>query len=316
MLVITLTCRTLESVAKRRKTPKVQPENTRLKEGKYEISTGIAELIADDYTPDGWVLEINGMESSHVVVGRPRELDFEYMRWLVAVLEAFVETTLDPEKLRITHLGGGACSMAQYLADLYPSSRNTVVELDSKLADLVREWFDLPKAPRVKIRVGEAREVTETFAPSSRDVIIRDVFAGYITPTPLTTLEFTQIVSESLAPNGLYIINCGDAPDLAGARAETAAIAEVFEYTCAAADSAMFKGRRRGNIILAGSHSPLPVAGDAVAAQITKRLLGGGVPAQYKDYAWVRNFASGVAPRRDGVDVIDMKALDQELRKG
>ena len=64
MLVITLTCRTLESVAKRRKTPKVQPENTRLKEGKYEISTGIAELIADDYAPDGWVLEINGMELS------------------------------------------------------------------------------------------------------------------------------------------------------------------------------------------------------------------------------------------------------------
>lgn len=303
-------------MAKRRKTPKVQPENSALQEGKYEISTGVAELIADDYTPDGWVLEINGMESSHVVVGRPRELDFEYMRWLVAVVEAHIETTLDPDKLRITHLGGGACSMARYLADVYPNSRNTVVELDGKLAELVREWFELPKAPRVKIRVGEAREVTETFAPSSRDIIIRDVFAGYVTPTPLTTLEFTQIVSEALSPEGLYIINCGDNRDLAGARAEAAAIAEVFEHTCAVADSAMFKGRRRGNVIIAGSHAPLPVTGENITAQITKRLLGGGVPAQYKDDAWVRNFARGARPRRDGVDLVDLKALDEDLRKG
>ena len=77
-----------------------------LVEGKYEISTGIAELIEDDYTPGGWVLEINGMESSHIVLGDPRALDFEYMRWLAAVIESFVGAHLDPAKLRITHLGG------------------------------------------------------------------------------------------------------------------------------------------------------------------------------------------------------------------
>lgn len=41
--------------------------------------------------------------------------------------------------------------MARYFADLYPTSRNTVVELDAKLAEYVRAWFDIPKAPRVKI---------------------------------------------------------------------------------------------------------------------------------------------------------------------
>lgn len=287
-----------------------------LVEGKYEISTGIAELIEDDYTPNGWVLEINGMESSHIVLDDPRALDFEYMRWLVAVVEPFVELHLDPQKLRITHLGGGACSMARYLADVYPKSRNTVVELDAKLADYVREWFELPKAPRLKIRTGEARAVTETFTPASRDILIRDVFAGYITPVPLTTLEFTRMVSQSLAPGGLYIMNCGDDRSLEGARAEAAALAQVFEYTCAVADSAMFKGRRRGNIILAGSHVPLPVEGEDATARIAKGLLGGGVPAQYKDDAWVRRFARGVQPRRDGADHADLKALDAALRKG
>lgn len=289
-------------MAKRRRKPKKQqtPEHG-LVEGVYQIDTGVAELIEDDYTPDGWVLEINGMESSHIVVGRPRELDFEYMRWLAAVIEPYVETHLDAEKLRITHLGGGACSMARYLADVYPKSRNTVVELDGKLADYVREWFELPKAPLVKIRVGEARAVTESFAPQSRDIIIRDVFAGYITPEPLTTLEFTQIAASSLAENGLYIINCGDNRDLQGARAEAAAIAQVFPHTCAVADPAMLKGRRRGNVIIAGSFSPLPLDGEVLTAAIAKRLLGGGVPAQYKDDAWVRDFACSGKIRRDPV---------------
>ena len=48
-----------------------------------------------------------------------------------------LEEHLDAAKLRITHLGGGACSMARYFADLYPTSRNTVVELDAKLADAI-----------------------------------------------------------------------------------------------------------------------------------------------------------------------------------
>lgn len=293
-------------MAKRRRKPKKQqtPEHGPV-EGTYQIDTGVAELIEDDYTPDGWVLEINGMESSHIVLGRPRELDFEYMRWLVAVIEPYVDAHLDAEKLRITHLGGGACSMARYLADVYPKSRNTVVELDGKLADYVREWFELPKAPLVKIRVGEARAVTESFAPQSRDIIIRDVFAGYITPEPLTTLEFTQIAASSLAENGLYIINCGDNRDLQGARAEAAAIAQVFPHTCIVADPAMLKGRRRGNIILAGSFSPLPLDGEVLTAAIAKRLLGGGVPAQYKDDAWVRDFARSGKMRRDPAATAD-----------
>lgn len=291
---------TLKPVARRRrKTKNTATDQSALVEGKYPISTGVAELIEDDYTPGGWVLEINGMESSHIVLDDPRALDFEYMRWIAAAVETYAESTLDTEKLRLTHLGGGACSMARYFVDVYPKSRNTVVELDAKLAEYVRQWFSLPQAPQLKIRVGEARAVTETFTAQSRDIIIRDVFAGYITPEPLTTLEFTRIASESLSHKGLYIINCGDYPELLGAKAEAAAIAEVFEHTCIIADPAMLKGRRRGNIIIAGAHSPLPLDGEYLATQLTKRLLGGAVPAQYKDDRWVRKFAQGATPRHD-----------------
>ncbi|WP_455119299.1 spermidine synthase [Rothia dentocariosa] len=267
------------------------PNETGAVAGVYPISTGEAELVPDGYHADGWLLLINGVQSSHVIVGQPRMLDFEYMRWIAAVLDSHIQTHLNPEKLRITHLGGGACSLARYCADVYPSSRNTVVELDAKLAEYVRDWFDIPKSPRVKIRVGDAGTITRSFAPASRDVVIRDVFAVDKTPAELTGVDFVRTVDHSLAPGGLYILNCGDDRTLNAARAEAAALLEVFEYVSIVADSAMLKGRRRGNIILAGSHAPLPQLGSAEAASISRVLMGGGVPAQYWDTEKVRAFA-------------------------
>ena len=267
------------------------PNKTGAVAGVYPISTGEAELVPDGYHSDGWLLLINGVQSSHVIVGQPRMLDFEYMRWIAAVLDSHIQAHLNPEKLRITHLGGGACSLARYCADVYPNSRNTVVELDAKLAEYVRDWFNIPKSPRVKIRVGDAGTVTRSFAPASRDVVIRDVFAVDKTPVELTGVDFVRTVDNSLGPGGLYILNCGDDRALNAARAEAAALLEVFEYVSIVADSAMLKGRRRGNIILAGSHVPLPPLGSAEAASISRVLMGGGVPAQYWDTEKVRAFA-------------------------
>jgi len=208
------------------------PNKTGAVAGVYPISTGEAELVPDGYHSDGWLLLINGVQSSHVIVGQPRMLDFEYMRWIAAVLDSHIQTHLNPEKLRITHLGGGACSLARYCADVYPNSRNTVVELDAKLAEHVRDWFDIPKSPRVKIRVGDAGTITRSFAPASRDVVIRDVFAVDKTPVELTSVDFVRTVDHSLVPGGLYILNCGDDRALNSARAEAAALRSYTMKVC------------------------------------------------------------------------------------
>lgn len=267
--------------------------------GIHQGSSGPLELEPDPYTPDGWLIKVNGVPSSHIVPGAPRELAFEYMRWIATGVEAHVRENLDPAKLRLTHLGGGACTMARYFADLYPDSRNTVVELDGELARLVREWFDIPRAPRVKIRVDDARVIAETFTPASRDIIIRDVFAGDTTPHDLSTVEFFAHCQRGLAPGGLYIANCGDRPDLNGAKAELTGMAEVFAHVAVIADPPMLKGRRRGNIILLGSDVPLIDAASPAAATMARELLGGGVPAQYQDERWTRRFAAGGKAHHD-----------------
>ena len=129
--------------------------------------------------------------SSHIDLADPLFLDFEYMRWIAALVESRWPREPRP-KLRALHLGGGACSLARYFHAAYPDARQVVVELDGKLAEYVRGWFDLPKAPLLRLRVGEAREVTESLTPQTRDLIIRDVFAGSLTPRPLTTREFNE----------------------------------------------------------------------------------------------------------------------------
>ncbi|MFL4476269.1 spermidine synthase [Paeniglutamicibacter sp. MACA_103] len=258
-------------------------------EGIYPIDTGTAELERDPYSPTGWLLRINDVPSSHVDLAAPGHLDFEYMRWIAALIRSrFNPGRIEEQghKLRALHLGGGACSMARWASVTYPNARQVVVELDGKLAALVRAWFDLPRAPLLRIRVGEAGAVLATLTDATRDLLIRDVFAGDQTPRDLTTLAFTAHAARVLDAEGLYIVNCGDTPALENARREAATIGAVFKHVAIVADPTMLKGRRHGNVIIAGSNAPIPAGPGFI-----RELLGGGVPAQHWDDATVRAFA-------------------------
>ncbi|MFZ3394181.1 fused MFS/spermidine synthase [Rhodococcus sp. 7Tela_A2] len=254
-------------------------------EGLYDIDTGTCELVKDRYLPDGWVLEVNGVPSSHIDLSDPTLLEFEYMRWIALLVESRFSTDT---RLRALHLGGGACTMARYFAAVYPDARQVVVEIDGRLAELVREWFDLPRAPLLRIRVGEARAVLTGLSDDSRDLVVRDVFAFDRTPVALTTVEFTRHARRVLSPGGIYVVNCGDTRDLTTARREAATIGSVFEHLAVIADPAMLKGRRYGNIIIAGSDTPL-----SDTPSLARELLGGAVPAHLWDDTQVRRFAAG-----------------------
>ncbi len=262
----------------------------------FEIDTGVAEV---HHEPDGsLVLLVNGVPSSHIVPGDPTRLDFEYMRWIAAVVDAFSSSGQAWPAPRLTHLGGGACTLARYFAHVWPGSRNTVVELDAELALMARSLFDVPRAPAVKIRVGDAREATNSFKPATRDVIIRDVFSSATTPRDLTTVEFYTAARASLREDGLYIANCGAHADLKEAKEELAGMNEVWPHIAVVADPPMLKGRRYGNIVLIAANRPL-----LATAELTRSLLTGAVPAQFKDATWARRLAT--TPRHDPAPSVD-----------
>lgn len=258
--------------------------------GIHEVSTGTAELVQDRTDPDLWTLWLNGVPSSPVHLGDPTLLDFEYLRWMADVLDVAWEPA---RPLDAVHLGAAACALPRYVEATRPGSRQVAVELDAELARLVREWFPLPRAPRLRLQVGDARERLATRPDAGADVVVRDVFAGDTTPVHLTTVEFARDVARVLRPEGLYLANVADRPPLRVLRAEVAAVAQVFSHVAVVAETALLRGRRYANAVVVAGHRALPLQ------PLSRRLAAGSVPTRLVDGADVAAMAVAGRARRD-----------------
>jgi spermine/spermidine synthase len=240
-----------------------------------DVRLGPAELVPDIDKTDSWLLFIGGVPQSEVDLADPGYLEFEYVRRIGHI----ADLSFPPgEPLRVLHLGGGALTLPRYLAHTRPGSRQLVAEIDDALTDLVRRHLPLPAGHRIRVRAADARAVTESAADGSYDLVIADVFAGAVTPAHLTTAEFAVSVARALRPGGVYAVNVAAgmpaewaAPrtpreGLDGARSAVATIRSVFKETCMIAEASVLRGRRRGNLVIAGRDQPLPEAALARAA--------------------------------------------------
>jgi hypothetical protein len=93
-----------------------------------------------------------------------------------------------------------------------------------------------------------------------------------------------------LAPTGVYAVNVGDGPPLAHARGRVAAVRAVFPHVCVMAEPAVLRGRRFGNLVVAGSRRELPLAA------LTRRLAADPFPARLVAGAELDRFTAGAAP--------------------
>src|SRR5450755_1117261 len=152
-----------------------------------ELSSGLAELVPDISRADAWILYLAGAPQSQVDLADPTYLEFEYIRRIAHLLDIAAPAG---EPLRVLHLGGGALTLPRYVAATRPGSSQLVAESDPALVDLVRTHLPLGRLrQRIRIRVGDAREILESVRPASFHVVISDVFAGARTPRHLTTAE-------------------------------------------------------------------------------------------------------------------------------
>lgn len=256
-------------------------------------SLGTARLLREPGAPHRVTLLLGGTESSHLDLLDPAHLEFEYMQQMVAVLDA----VRPPGPVRALHLGAAACTLPRALEARRPGSTQLAVELDEVLATLVRTWFDLPRAPRLRIRSGDARAVLETMPADRWDVVVRDVFDHAVVPRHVRTVEAAAHVRRVLSPGGLYLLNLADHPPLHQARAEVATLSEVFGNVAAVADPAILRGRRYGNVVLAATDAPLP------AARLARDLLRLPLPVRLLDGEDMVTFRGDVPPVHDPVPV-------------
>ena len=274
--------------------------------GQADVASGVAELVADADRPRAWTLRVDGIPQSHVDLDDPQYLEFEYMRRLGHLADLAAPAG---QPLRVLHLGGGALTLARYVAATRPGSRQLAVDSDAALVDLVQRLLPLDQpwtpdsgragrcatgAARIRVRVGDARAVLEEVRPASFDVVIADLFAGARTPAHVTTVEFAAAAAAALRPAGIFAANLGDGPPLTHARARVATVRAVFPHACLIADPAVMRGRRFGNLVLAASRKELPLGG------LAGRAAGDPFPGRVLGGAELDRFAAGARPIADG----------------
>ncbi|MFC7545583.1 spermidine synthase [Plantactinospora sp. GCM10030261] len=255
-----------------------------------EVAGGRAELVPDPDRPRAYTLLVDGTPQSHVDLTDPTHLEFEYVRRMAAAIDLIAPTGAP---LRVLHLGGGALTLPRYVAVTRPGSAQRAVELDGALVDLVRRSLPWPASHRLRVRVGDAREMLAGHRDDAYDLVVSDVYAGARTPAHLTSVEFAGEVARVLRPAGWYLVNVADGPPLRHARGQVATVRAVLPRACLVADAAVLRGRRYGNLmLLAGLREP-PVAG------LTRRAAGDWFPGRVLAGDELDRFVAGARVVRD-----------------
>ena len=254
------------------------------------------ELLGDPDRPRAWMLLARDVPQSYVDLDDPLHLELEYMRRLGHLIDLAAPPGLP---LRVLHLGGGALTLARYVAATRPGSRQLAAESDARVARLVAERLPLGPAAAgtVTVRVADARAVLQEVPPGSLDVVVADVFAGARTPAHLTSAEFTAAAGRALAPSGLFAANISDGPPLAHARGRVAAARSVFRHAAVIAEDAVLGGRQFGNLVVAAAGRELPVA------ELARRAAADPVPARLAAGRDLDEFTAGATPVTDACPV-------------
>jgi spermidine synthase len=252
-----------------------------------EVDHGLAELVGDPDRPQGWTLLLNGTAQSHVDLDDPTHLEFEYVRRLGHLVDL-----LPPPRPRVLHLGGGAWTLARYIATTRPGASQLVVEVDAGLVDLVASRLPADGLG-IDVTIGDARAALTRIPPGTADLLVLDVFAGARTPAHLTSAEFLSAAAAVLAPGGVYAANVADGGELRFARTQVAAALARFADVAIVAAPAILHGRGFGNLVLLGSAQHLHVD------ELTRRTAADPFPARVLTGADVRRFAGAATAPAD-----------------
>ncbi|HJQ90459.1 MAG TPA: fused MFS/spermidine synthase, partial [Acidimicrobiia bacterium] len=217
----------------------------------YETSYHCAEVVADTARPSGRLLILDRGHNSYVDLEDPTHLEFRYIR----VMADLIDVEMPSGPIDVVSIGGGGFTLPGYLAATRPGTEHRVLEIDASLVDIGRRHLGFED--EAEVIVDDARRSITEIAPGSVDVVVGDAFTGLTVPWHLTTVEFVEMIGDSLTPGGFYTVNVIDRPEARFARAEVATLREVFDHVAVFAPEGYFTGDRGGNYVLVGSDDPI-----------------------------------------------------------
>ncbi|WP_394438474.1 spermidine synthase [Streptomyces sp. SGAir0957] len=234
-----------------------------------------------------WLLTVDGAPQSYVDLDEPAHLEFEYARRLGHVIDCAAP---DGEPLDVLHLGGGACTLARYVAATRPGSRQHVVDADRALLGLVAEHLPLPAGSGISVHGADARQWLAGAPDASADVLVADVFGGSRVPAHLTTQAYAREADRVLRPGGIYLANLADGAPFGFLRSQLATFRAVFAHSALIAEPGVLRGRRFGNAVLVASRREFDVA------ELARRTARDAFPARVEHGEGLRRFVGGAKP--------------------
>ena len=222
-----------------------------------------AFLVPDLAYPRAFTLRIGRTDQSYVDLDDPLRLEFDYVQRLADVLDSVTEPG---QRLRVVHIGGAAMTLPRYIAATRPSSAQIVLEPDVELTAFVRRHLPLPVRSGIKVRGTDGCRGIAELRDGYADLVIIDAFVGARVPAELTTNEFLEDARRSLSDHGVIILNLTDRGQLRYARRVLAGVRQVFPHVLLCAESSTLRGRRFGNVIIAGGGTALPYSAIAERA--------------------------------------------------
>jgi spermidine synthase len=221
-----------------------------------------ASLIPDLAYRRAFTLRVGRTDQSYVDLDDPLRLEFDYVQRLADVLDSVAQ----PGRTRVLHVGGAGMTLPRYVAATRPTSAQVVLEPDIELTAFVRRHLPLPAHSGIKVRGTDGRRGIAELRDGDADLMIIDAFVGARVPAELTTTGFLADAGRTLSDHGVIIINLTDRGPLGYARRVLAGVRPIFPHILLCTESATLKGRRFGNVIIAGSATPLPYAAIAERA--------------------------------------------------
>ncbi|MDX6322832.1 MAG: hypothetical protein QOF52_2690 [Propionibacteriaceae bacterium] len=244
-------------------------------------------LIPDRAYPNSFMLRMGRTDQSYVDLDDPLRLEFDYVQRIADAIDAHAP---EGDRIRIVHLGGAALTLPRYVSVTRPQSAQIVLEPDAELTAFVREHLPLPRRSGIKVRGIDGRSGVAELRDDFADVVVVDAFDGPRVPAELTTTEFFADVRRVLVDGGTVLLNITDRAPFGYGRRVMAAVDSVFPHSALSAEPATLKGRRFGNVLIAGSTATLPLADLArkagssafpyrvVHGDRLAQLVGGGAP--------------------------------------
>lgn len=151
------------------------------------------------------VLELNEGQAIHSIY-RPGE--YLMGGYWDAMLAATFSGSEEPT--RVAHLGSAGGTVARGLTHFFPDVRVDAVELDERITDIGREYFDMT-SDRIITHTDDARPWLQS-SEGNFDNIMLDAYRQPYIPHYLVTREFFEAARTKLAPGGAVTVNVGHVP--------------------------------------------------------------------------------------------------------